>query len=95
MSEKLEVGPVWVTRYALSTGIMKYATGTTYAEGKGVAVRCEGAFNNQLLFRGKDWHLSWEAALRRAEEMRDKKHASLKKQIEKIASLKFEEAISK
>ena len=39
---------------------------------------------------GKEWHRTKEAALVRAEKMRQKKIASLKKQIEKLERMKFE-----
>ena len=74
---------VWVTKYAMS--------------GKGV-IPCEDAKSSHVdtmvvvgaLFLHKpDWHTTPEAAIARAEEMRTKKIASLKKQIAKLEAMTF------
>ena len=74
---------IWVTKYAMS--------------GKGV-IPCEDASSSHVdtmvvvgslfLHRG-DWHTTPEAAIARAEEMRTKKIASLKKQIAKLEAMTF------
>lgn len=38
---------------------------------------------------GNDWHRTKESAIAKAEEMRKKKIASLKKQIEKLEKMEF------
>ena len=38
---------------------------------------------------GKEWHRTKEAAIAKAEEMRQKKIAGLKKQIERLEKLEF------
>ena len=74
---------VWVTKYAMS--------------GKGV-IPCEDAksshvdtmvFVGALCLHEDDWHTTPEAAIARAEEMRTKKIASLKKQIAKLEAMTF------
>lgn len=74
---------VWVTKYAMS--------------GKGV-IPCEDAKSSHVdtmvvvgaLFLHKpDWHTTPEAAIARAEEMRTKKIASLKKQIANLEAMTF------
>jgi len=39
---------------------------------------------------GKDWHTDKESAIKKAEEMKQKKIKSLKRQIEKLENMKFE-----
>lgn len=76
----------YITKYALSEGILE-------REGK-VDVRtptmfcADGAWNNY--FHNKDWHLTRELAIQRAEAMRKAKIASLKKQLAKLEGMKFE-----
>ena len=74
---------VWVTKYAMS--------------GKGV-IPCEDAKSSHVdtmvvvgaLFLHKpDWHTTPEAAIARAEEMRTKNIASLKKQIANLEAMTF------
>lgn len=42
-----------------------------------------------VYFHGNEWHKSRESAIAKAEEMRKKKIASLKKQIEKLEKMEF------
>ena len=74
---------VWVTKYAMS--------------GKGV-IPCEDAKSSHvdtmvvvgaLCLHEDDWHTTPESAIARAEEMRTKKIASLKKQISKLEAMTF------
>ena len=74
---------VLVTKYAMS--------------GKGV-IPCEDAKSSHvdtmvvvgaLCLHEDDWHTTPEAAIARAEEMRTKKIASLKKQIAKLEAMTF------
>ena len=74
---------VWITKYAMS--------------GKGV-IPCEEARTTSLdtmvavgsnCIHKNDWHSTPEAAIARAEEMRTKKVASLKKQIAKLDAMSF------
>lgn len=77
---------VWITKYALTSGIIEteiIKSGPIYT-----------VFENDLFLytydREKDWHTSYAGAKSRAEKMRQKKIASLKKQIEKLEGMKFE-----
>ena len=69
---------IWITKYALTDGIVE-------KEAKGLNGRLrveDGLF---------PWYLSpKDEAIARAEVMRNKKIASLKKQIEKLENMKFE-----
>lgn len=77
---------VWITRYALTGKIQEIE-----------AEKVGESYARQLLpspgrWHGPgDWHTTREAAVKRAEQMRTKKIASLKKQIERLEGLKFEE----
>ncbi len=75
----------WVTKHALTSGIQKH-TGRYSKNQDRLMVNnyCE-SFNKL----GKDFHFTKKEAIARAEEMRKKKIASLKKQIAKLEKLKF------
>lgn len=79
---------VYITKYAITTGVY-----SAEADVKGdMAVqrvqRAKGSGYAQY-FHGKDWHLTEDEALDRAEEMRIAKLKSLDKQMKKISALKF------
>ena len=74
---------IWVTKLAIS--------------GKGV-IPCEDARSSHvdtmvivgsLFLHGDEWHTTPEAAIARAEKMRTRKIASLKKQIAKLEAMTF------
>ena len=78
---------VWITKYALTDGIIKVEAEQdklTYG-----FVVTEGAFKNEW-FNRTDCFTSRSSAIKKAEEMRQKKIASLKKQIEKLERMRFE-----
>ena len=81
---------VWITKYALSTGIQKMAR---HPDDKGEKRMVQVVFpsgpNGWALFFGNDWHTTHEAAIKRAREMRLTRIASLQKQITKLEKLKF------
>ena len=71
----------WVTKYALTTGIV-LVNGTVH----------QGTMRNygpHSFAHGNDWHRTPEAALERAEEMRKAKIASLRKSLNKMYGLQF------
>ncbi len=74
----------WVTRYALSSGIEKVD-----------AEVCSDVSTTMIKYgeRGyaycREWHLSEEEAIARAEEMRAAKIKSLKARIQKLKKLSF------
>lgn len=86
----------WVTKYALTKGIKVL----TDQVPKGVAEYVRKVEEEYLyaksehgylqLYNKSEWFLSEEEAVRRAEELRLKKLASLEKQIQKLKKLKFE-----
>ena len=84
---------VWITKYALTTGIEEInATNVARidieATGYLVIVRTKGGMPE--VYNKKDYALNKESAIAKAEEMRQKKIVSLKKQIEKLEGMKFE-----
>lgn len=78
---------VWITKYALTDGLIERDVrcckfGGIYGiwdDGK----RC-GSFDEG------EWFLDKQSAIQKAKEMRQKKIASLKKQIEKLERMRFE-----
>lgn len=78
---------VWISKYALSKGI--YAEEVS-EEREGVVRSSDWAW---LYVEGKQWHRTPEDALRRAEEMRVAKLASLRKQIAKVEKMDFAKGV--
>lgn len=82
---------VWVTKYCLTGGIEYIQIETTHSpdyvqEARPGTVSYPRDFHGQ----GKDWHISKESAVTKAEDMRVKKIASLRKQITKLEKIKFD-----
>lgn len=77
---------VWITKYALTQGIFEQKA--ELCEEGMIEVKAE--HTTYYHGEGKDWHRTKESAVKRAEEMRQKKIASLKKQIERLEEMRFE-----
>lgn len=86
--EGFELMKVFATKYALSIGIEEFET--DWSEKNPSMV---GKKNTHGLAyyhgEGRDWHRTRDAAVKRANAMRVKKIASLKKQIDKLEALAF------
>lgn len=85
---------IWVTKYALTTGIAEYTRNEKWTRledfaNRMVTVEDPPAPNGVSHFHKDEWHTTKEAALTRAETMRVAKIESLKKQIQKLEKLKF------
>jgi hypothetical protein len=79
---------VWITKYALTRGI-ETATGEVVSEGMfHISPQKVGVFSQY--FHGHDWHVTKEAALCRANEMRVRAIKNLEKKLETLKSMKFE-----
>lgn len=79
---------VWITKYALTDGIIE-ATGYKFEETRYEVYNEKGEYCGS--FRpGKYLFMDKQSAVKKAEEMRQKKIASLKKQIEKLERMRFE-----
>ncbi len=77
---------VWITKYALTEGIEAI-------DGEIASDISENMFvqsgRTGRIYHGKEWHSTEESAIKRAEEMRIAKIASLKKQIARLEELEF------
>lgn len=83
----------WITKYALTQGIFEAEIIdnciSTDPTGNMIETR-ERSIVQYWHGKGKDWHTDKKSAIEKAEEMRNKKIASLKKQIEKLERMKFD-----
>lgn len=80
---------VWVSKYALTTGIFEVENCEITSSGKGVMWKDDGCFWQSVYGLGREYHTSQEDAFIRAEAMRLDRIASLRKQIAKLEKLKF------
>lgn len=85
--ENRERFTAWVTKYALTEGILKMQVELCSDISDDMVVKINGATRQS--FFGKDWHRTHEAAIKRAEEMRSNKLKSIDKQRARIAALNF------
>lgn len=79
---------VWITKYALTQGIIEKEA--RECKGFDGMIQTEEKYPAYFRGEGKDWHRTKESAIKRAEDMRQKKIESLKKQIKKLEEMKFE-----
>lgn len=77
----------WITRYALTTGILE-VEGTKHSEDMFEYKVPESSFIDWA--HGNDWHETKEAAIAHADVMRIRKIKSLERSIEKLKKLRFE-----
>jgi len=81
---------VWITKYALTNGIIEVDGDISTCSTKLFTYRHgAGTFMQSAYGEGKEWHRTREEAVVRAEEMRITKLKSLDKSIKKISSIKF------
>lgn len=80
---------VWITKYALTQGIFEIEAEECGMGFPGM-IQTKEEHPSHCHEEGKDWHRSKESAVKRAEEMRQKKITSLKKKLEKLEKMKFE-----
>lgn len=76
----------WVTKYALTEGILKMLVEDS-EHSPGMVTKVNGTY--LTAFHGNDWHRTPEDAIARAEQMRAAKLKSLDKQRARIAALRF------
>lgn len=79
---------VWITKYALTSGIMEVEAEFCASMSTMVVYRAAGEEFDQFA-HGNDWHTAIESAKFKAKQMRQAKIASLKKQIAKLEKLEF------
>ena len=76
---------VWITKYALTAGILVKTIDRDARPGALIAVGTGGALKSY--FRRNEWHASEKDALAWAEVMRARKIESLRRQIEKLEKM--------
>lgn len=81
---------VWITRYALTEGVFEEEVELLEQFPNIGVVKERGGY-----YQPPDWHRTREEAVKRAEEMRVKKIASLKRQIDKLSKMRFEKENSR
>jgi len=84
---------VWITKWALTQGIFEAEVEECDTEGMVAQKPDGGGLCNMATYyhgEGKEWHRTRESAVARAEAMRQKKIANVKKQLKKLELLKFE-----
>lgn len=78
---------VWITKYALTSGIeQKEVDHSSYGDS---TVRGMGG-RGPIFYRRGEWHESLDSAQRKAEQMREKRIAALEKQLAKLRALAFD-----
>lgn len=80
---------VWITKYALTQGIFEIEAEECGMGFPGM-IQTKEEHPSYYHEEGKDWHRNKESAVKRAEEMRQKKISSLRKKLEKLEKMKFE-----
>jgi hypothetical protein len=78
---------VWITKYALTTGVFEVADAELFANDSAVTWKSKEGYSQYA--HGKDWHRTREDAFTRAEEMRVKKIAALEASIKRLRALTF------
>lgn len=78
----------YVTKYALSVGIR--LARLRVCENASMTEVVGAKYHTYFHGEGKDWHRTMESAVARANDMRDKKIASLRKSIANMEALRFE-----
>lgn len=80
---------VWITKYALTEGIQFVDAEVSDCASSMVSYGNVGYGSQYAHGEGKDWHRTPESALKRAEEMRKKKIASMSNSMKKLEAMKF------
>jgi hypothetical protein len=83
------MGSVWITKYALTTGVYEREV-IEIDRDMAVVVERRG-MNGKAFFHGADWHRTQAGAVAQAETMRINKIASLRKQLARLEKLTFSE----
>jgi hypothetical protein len=84
-----EIFTAWITKYALTEGILKMKVRDCFDISADMVVKVDGQGYEQA-FHDKDWHRSHEEAIARAKDMQAAKLKSIDKQRKRIAALTFE-----
>lgn len=81
----------WITKYALTSGIMEVTVrqSETFPDFVDEEKAENGCFKRMFHGEGKEWHRTREAAVQRAEAMRKNKVVSLRRQLAKFQKMTF------
>ena len=83
---------VWITTYALTTGIfVAEVEPARWGDPRAIHRRASPGVLSAY-YHKPNWHETREEAIRRAEEMRERKLASLRRAMAKLEALDFEKA---
>jgi hypothetical protein len=82
---------IYVTKYALTSGISRFTLDKMFNEDT-VVVHSLGGMNRTEMHHRPDWHLTLDEAMARAKSMRHSKLISLANQIEKMKKLNFDDS---
>lgn len=77
----------WITKYALTEGILERFVETNPRVSETMVSVIDAEWSEH--YHGKDWHRTREAAVKRADQMRLAKIASLHDQIERLRAVSF------
>lgn len=80
---------VWITTHALTKGIRQVDAELSSNSPNLVCYGGCGYSRNYAHGEGKDWHRTAESAVKRAEDMRDRKLASMRKSMAKLEAMVF------
>ena len=80
---------VYITKWALTQGILALETKDETCH-RSIRTEPSGCYLRSYFWKD-EWHLTYAAAVARAEEMRTKKIESLRKSLSKMEALTFEE----
>ena len=80
---------VFITKFALTRGIVEIDAEICSTISKNMIQTTADKGRFDIYYHKPDWHESKDDAIKKANEMRDKKIASLKKQIQKLEKFKF------
>jgi hypothetical protein len=89
MKQAKENVHVWVTKYALSSGIFEADAEICHGISSKMISLQRSKDHYTENFDGTDWYMTKTAAIQRAFEMKEAKIKSLEKQIEKLRKMKF------
>jgi hypothetical protein len=82
-----EIITAWVSKYALTEGVRAHRVKTCGSDMVNL-LKPDGSSGWGYLHKG-DWHLTKDAADQKAEQMRLRKIASVKKQLARLEALSF------
>lgn len=87
--ERPIIGEVFVTKYALTKGIVRYENVEWAVDISASMIVVPGRPQTFFHVEGRDWHRTFEGAQKRAMVLRDRKVSRLQQQIKELEARKF------